>query len=351
MTAPAQIPIQNLYYLLAYAWDIVPDTSDVNLAATRCDDALNLLALMLDRGLRRLTARGFERGYRPRTAPLTRLRGRIDVVDSHRRMTDVAGRMVCRFDELSIDTPANRILRTTIGNLLACRRDLHRDNAAALRRHRDRLVGVSSTRLSEHLFGSVRIHRNNRRYRLPLTVCRLLYRLRMPTTGEGLHRLRDPLDHDLIMHRLFERFVHNFARRHVHNAKVNAKTIYWAGSETWTDEVRSLVPNMRTDVTLERPGGTTILDCKYYRQALIRYHRTERFRPAHLYQLTAYLRNYQAANPDVPVDGLLLYPVVDRHLDHRFRLLDHDVAVRTVDLNRPWLDIHRRLFTILGGNI
>jgi 5-methylcytosine-specific restriction enzyme subunit McrC len=48
------------------------------------------------------------------------------------------------------------------------------------------------------------------------------------------------------------------------------------------------------------------------------------------------------------VDGVLLYPAVNHHLDLSFSLLGHRVAIKSIDLDQNWKAIHERLLKILS---
>jgi hypothetical protein len=62
-----------------------------------------------------------------------------------------------------------------------------------------------------------------------------------------------------------------------------------------------------------------------------------------------YLKNSpQSASAANPIEGILLYPVVGRSIDLRYRLHGHPVRVATVDLNRPWEEIRTRLLGLLS---
>lgn len=105
---------------------------------------------------------------------------------------------------------------------------------------------------------------------------------------------------------------------------------------------------MHTDVTIERRACKTIVDCKFYREALVSRHGRHRLHSAHLYQLMAYLNNKSRDAGWERVAGMLLYPAVDHRLDLDFELLGHPVGVKSIDLDQPWAGIHARLVGILG---
>jgi 5-methylcytosine-specific restriction enzyme subunit McrC len=61
MIAHSRIPIENLYYLLAYAWDHFREVQEIDVASESCPDIHNLLARVLANGIRRLASRGMDK--------------------------------------------------------------------------------------------------------------------------------------------------------------------------------------------------------------------------------------------------------------------------------------------------
>ena len=67
---------------------------------------------------------------------------------------------------------------------------------------------------------------------------------------------------------------------------------------------------------------------------------------SHVYQILAYLKNYE---PEVAVAaGILLYPTIDQDFTFTYRLLGHLVRVCSVNLMQPWLLIHHRLLEVIS---
>lgn len=346
-TPPAnrRIPIENLYYLLCYACGHEPGKGVAKIDPESCPDALNLLGLALARSLRNLARHGLERSYVVCEEATPRLRGRILVAESQRRMLDRQARMICRFDEFSADWLPNQILRGTCDRLLRGG-GLEEKIRGELRAARECLAGASTIRVMDAHFGQVRFHRNNRAYRLPLAVCRMLHHILMPSERDGTSRFHDPLQDEKVMPRLFEQFVQNFAEFHLPEAKVRGQMrIQWDGS--WDEETAEVLPKMFVDVVVEHPDRRRLIDCKFYREALVTtQHGRTRFRSAHLYQLLSYLRNQSVVPGWKDLQGLLLYPAVEHRLDHRFELNGHHLRVASIDLDRPWREIHDSLLAI-----
>jgi len=208
------------------------------------------------------------------------------------------------------------------------------------------LSQVSLIPLTAASFRRVQLHRNNRLYRFLLNLCELIHRSLLPDQQSGAHRLQDILRDESVMHRLFEKFVRNFAARHCTGARVSAMSIAWQVSAE--AEALERLPGMTTDVTIEWPERKLILDCKYYREALVGRWQEKKLHAEHLYQLLAYLQN-QAQNPGwEQVEGMLLYPAVGEDFDWRYQLLGRAVRVATLNLDQPWPGIHARLLNVIG---
>lgn len=339
MTAP--IPIRNIYYLLTYAWDFVPEGGECDVAVESSPDLVNLFAVIFARGVRRLVRRGLDRSYVECTDEVSLLRGRIDFGESTKRQSQWRARMVCTFDELSADVLHNRILRATLDCLLAAK--LAPENRRALHLAREWLSHIRPITLNGALFRRVQLHRNNRHYRFLLSVCELLHKTLLPSETAGITRFRNFIRDEQVMPRLFEKFVFHFARRHSQGGNVmRAKRITWNG-EAETEDARALLPRMVTDVTIDWPLRKLILDCKFYREALSEHWGRYRLDSSHLYQLHAYLTNQAVIPGWEKCEGLLLYPAVAHRLDHRYVLAGHSVRVASVDLDRPWDEIEAEL--------
>jgi len=338
------IPIENFYYLLCYAYDQLPDKELTKIDSENCPDSFNLLALALARSFRALARKGLETQYLEKTEETPRLRGRVLVHESRRRMIDRQARMLCRFDELSVDCLPNRILRSTC-DLLLHSRGLTSPVRKELRTVRQIFSAVRSIHVTESMCARVRIHRNNRRYRLPIGVCRLILRSLSPLERTGKNEFFDTLMEEKTMARVFESFVRNFARIHLPSVKVGARKIDWEGEIE--EEARAVIPIMQTDVTLESKEEKRIIDCKFYKEAMTSYYGGEKVRSSHLYQLTAYLRNASVMPGWENVTGQLLYPAVKHNLNLSFSLNSFPIKVSSVDLDQPWQSIEKQLLDLL----
>lgn len=343
------IPVQNLYHLLTYAWDQLDEAEEVAVTAEPADSLLDLLARVLVHGTTHVLKRGLARDYVPEVELTGRLRGKLLLSESIRQQTLLTGRGWCAFDELSHDVPVNRLLKSALHHLLTApelakslRREIH---ALYVRLPDVALVPVPDLRV----YDQVVLHRHIAHYRLLLSICQLVHEEVLLTQEAGERLFRNFTGNDKRMAALFERFVRNFYRRRQKDYKVAAETLTWAVKPA-AEADQAVLPVMHTDVSLTKASHKLIIDCKYYRKALKQNYNKEKIISAHLYQLYAYVQHAQRQEPTRPVDGLLLYPVVDGQLRHSYQLLDtaHRLRVATINLNQGWQAVEEELLGLLA---
>jgi 5-methylcytosine-specific restriction enzyme subunit McrC len=337
--ASSAIPIRNIYYLFLYAWDKFPEGQVIEVGGDQGPELPSLLARILLACVRTLLRRGLERDYQPLIDELAGPRGRFLITDSIKRNTFVAGRIVCAFDELTIDTQANRIIKATL-KALSHAAEIDANLSSQLASMAKRFGAVKDVRLTRRLFRSLQIGRANGRYGLAMQVCRLAADLMLPDEGGGNFHFVDILEDENRMSTVFEHFVRNFYRAEQSNFTANVEHINWE-AEGDEDALRFL-PTMKTDITLRSRDKTIVIDAKYYKETLVtRYDGGQpKVQSAHLYQIQAYLRNMRGSGgPDETAEGA---PV---RLD--MRVGGHRTRVWTVDLTRPWPEIHRELLDLL----
>ena len=349
------IPILNVYYLLCYAWGRVQERDTRRLAKLGGLSTIqDLLGKVLAGGVSHLFRHGIDRGYIERREDVAGIRGKLAVSETAKRALRERGRAACDFEELSVDTPPNQILRTSLYGLLRRRVKLHDDVRSDVRSAYRRLDGVSRTRLTTNTFGQIQLGGNRRLYQFLLSVCRLLYESSAVDERTGSTAFRDFRQDQAIMWALFEEFVTGFYEREQRVYDVNpgvGRRIHWAEAKAEDDANRARIPVMTADVILESPERRIILDTKYYQDALARRHGTGtgKLHSGNLYQLLAYLRNRQATNPGRPMhEGILLYPEVGQPLRADVRLEGFRVQARTVNLDQAWRNIHTEMLETIG---
>lgn len=248
--------------MLAYAFRALHQVGAGEVMAEEFDHLHDLLAAILVHGLNRQIKQGLYRDYALRNEELAGVRGRIDVADSLKRLSFTQGRLACEFDEFTIDTPHNRILKSTIKVLLR-HGEVGRDQKVALRRIVPYLDAAADIEPRAFRWDQLTIHRNNATYRLLLGICDLIMRGLLPSTQSGDYKLAQWLP-DEYLHQLFENFVRAYYKYHRPDLSPHSAQIKWDLSP---GEFSDLLPVMETDIFLTDGDRTLIIDTKYYQSA------------------------------------------------------------------------------------
>lgn len=339
-----RIPIANLYYLLCYSWDQLEQGELVDVARCPSTELVDLFALVLCTGVNHLARRGLEQGYEAHSDELSSPRGRIDALGSARRFLTVHGRAACQFDELTVNTHNNQVIKSTLG-LLCQSRELHPSLRSTVTKAYKSLSGIASPVLTAQSFAKVQLHSNTRFYRFLLNVCELVFRSALPNASAGSVRFRDFVRDERAMARVFENFLFNFIKREAQGVIVKRDRISWdAASES--DPRLLMLPSMNTDISVYSPAGRLIIDAKYYSSSVSFFRDSTKYHSANLYQLMSYLTNAQSQEAEI-VRGMLIYPRVDRTLRDSYVVQGHPLTIATVDLSRDWLEIRAELLGVL----
>ena len=340
------IPLQNVYYLLCYAWNRLEARDRVNVSSVPGDRTENLLAKVLAEGTGHLLRSGLDRDYIAEQQDERRVRGKLLISESVKRTLLQRGVAACSVDELSHDIPHNRVLKAALRTLLDID-TVEKNLRQRLRAHLRALHEVSDVALSAEAFRGVRLHRNNARYGLLLQFCELLARCLMPTPGSGIRRFHPFTASDQQMGELFQAFVRNFIAREQSTYSISAPKLGW-GEALLDGTPAGWLPEMRTDAVLEASDNVVVAELKYYAQPFSSRYGQSRLHSAHLYQIGTYLDHYAAshANDRRPVTGLLLYagpPVLPAQT---YEIRGRRIHVRSLPLDQPWQSIHDDLLGI-----
>ena len=112
------IPIKNIYYMLSYAFQMLNEQGYKNLATEDFDNAGDLCAAILIRGISYQLKRGLGREYISETDTISAIRGKIEITESIKNQSMIRSQMVCTYDEFSVNSPLNQIIKSTVMLLL-----------------------------------------------------------------------------------------------------------------------------------------------------------------------------------------------------------------------------------------
>lgn len=341
----SKIPVRNIYFLLCYSWNQLNEGQIVDVSIDESHEMADLFAKVLISGVNHLLRRGLERGYEAHIDELSTLRGKILVANSARRMLMVQGRAECEYDEFTVNTLSNQIIKSTIRLLLNIS-SLSSENKKGLISLLRSFSEVDDIRASKFLFRTIQLNSNNRFYRFLLNICELVQMNCLLDESSGAYKFRDFIRDDKAMARLYENFILNFYKRELPRLDARKEKLKWQASSS-TDPDLSLLPSMETDISLRSESKTLIIDAKYYSRTLQSYFDKESIHSSNLYQILTYLINVKARGGiDKAAAGMLLYPVVGQEVKEEYVLNGHVVHIRTLDLSQEWVGIKSQLLEI-----
>ncbi len=330
------IKVQNIYYMLAYAFQVLKQDSYVKIATEEFEYISDLLAAILGKGISNQIRRGLGREYINKQESLRSPVGKIDMSSSLKQQTVLKKQLVCDFDEFTENAYINQILKTTVVLLLRSE-DVRAERKKVLRKILSYFCHVGELDPRRIGWTAVKYHRNNATYKMLINVCFLVISGMLLTAQEGTNKLGRYMD-DQHMHRLYERFVLEYYRKHYPHFSVIAAQIDWIID----DEMIDYLPVMQTDITIEYAGKTLIIDTKYYSKTMQHssLYGRRTVHSSNLYQIFTYVKNRDKAGSG-HVSGVLLYAKTDEEItpDCDYLMSGNRISVKTLDLNTDFSKI------------
>lgn len=207
-----KIPIENLYYLLCYAWGVSDQLDKVKVDGEKCHSLENLLSMVLFNACDRLLRQGLLRAYRFEEQEVEGVRGKLNLAETLKSGKHLNGRTICQIDELTQDVVINRVIFSTLKRLMRIE-GIDEDIRASLRKTLAKFPHIEEIRVTEGLLGRLLQHRLSGFYKLVLNICRLIWDSTLPCKDkDGRLEFLDFTEDDFRMNCIFERFLMNFCK-------------------------------------------------------------------------------------------------------------------------------------------
>ena len=335
------IRVRNVFHMLAYAFLALREQGYRAVATEDFDNAAELCAAILARGVSLQLKRGLGQEYVSRTEALSSLRGKIEVTESVKSQALLRRQLVCSYDEFSVDTTMNRIIKATVALLV--RSDISKARKKSLKKLMVFFADVRDIDLHT-VDWNMRYDRNNRTYRMLMAVCWLVVKGLLQTQSDGSVRMMDFFDEQR-MSRLYEKFLLEYYRREHPRLHASAPHIAWVLDDNFSHGL----PKMRSDVTLSAGRRVLIIDAKYHTSTMQTYYEKQSVKSENLYQIFAYVKNKQVAleraGESIEVSGMLLYAATDEDIQPNatYRMSGNRISATTLDLDRPFEEIRAQL--------
>jgi len=336
------IKVQNIYYMLAYAFQNLSMSDVEKNSYEEFEYADNLFAVILANGIARQIKSGLGKAYMVKREERLSPKGKINLSATMRRQSNHDGRIVCSVDEYLENTYMNQILKSVSYYLLHSK-DVDAENKRKLKRVLLYFGSVDLIDVSSIDWGKLQYNRNNSSYKMLMNICYLIVKGMLMTTEEGNVKLNRFID-DQRMAALYERFIYEYYRKTYPEFSVTRSQIDWNSD----DGIIELLPRMKSDVMIEMSGKTLIIDAKYYDSSLQTNTRfgNQTIHSGNLYQIYSYVKNKDTAHTG-DVSGMLLYANTEgNNPDNEYRLDGNKISVKTLDLNCDFSSVKMQLDSI-----
>lgn len=330
------IRIQNIYYMLSYAFQVLQERGYRQAAAEEFENASELCAAILIKGVSLQIKRGLHKEYIEQNESLSSIRGKIDISASIKEQSILNKQLICSYDEFFVNSYMNRIIRTTMDVLI--RSDISKDRKKQLRKL---LIYFSEVQPlnPKSINWRIQFNKNNQTYQMLISVCYLIIKGLLQTTADGNTKLMDFFDEQR-MCRLYEKFILEYYRKEHRELTVSASQINWNTDDGYTE----MLPIMKSDIMLQKGEKTLVIDAKYYSHTTQKQFDTNTLHSGNLYQIFTYVKNLDTQHKG-NVSGLLLYAKTDELVlpNGDYKMSGNKISVKTLDLDCDFSKIREQL--------
>ena len=323
------IPIQNIYYMLSYAFQTLQAENYKDLATENFHNTAELCAAILDKGIGIQLKHGLRRDYVSKSESLSTLQGKLNISESIKTQTMLKKQMICTYDEFSTNIQFNQIIKSTV--LLLLKANITNSRKKSLRKLLLFFSDVNEIDL-HFVNWNQQYNRSNQNYQMLIGMCYLVYKGLLTTQNNGTTKLMDFFDGQR-MCRLYEN----------PELTANASQIAWQLDDT----ENQMLPRMQTDIMLSKNNNILIIDAKYYSHMTQQQYGIHTLHSNNLYQIFTYVKNkeFELRNYEHTVSGMLLYAQTDEDIipNNTYHMSGNQISVLALDLNQDFSKISRTL--------
>lgn len=330
------IRIQNIYYMLSYAFQVLTEEGYKKISTEEFENVAELCGAILVKGLSSQIKRGLNKEYVQKSDSLSSLRGKINISASIKEQSMLRKQLICFYDDFSVNSYMNRIIKTTMNTLL-------RSNISVERKKEIRKLIIYFLDVEllnpETINWNLQFNKNNQTYQMLIFVCYLILKGLLQTTSSANVKIMTFLDEQR-MYKLYEKFILEYYRKEHPELKVTASQIPWNIDNGYIE----MLPIMQSDIILKKDDKTLIIDAKYYGQTIQKRYNSNTLHSANLYQIYTYVKNLDRKSTG-NVSGMILYAKTDELVfpNNSYIMDGNSISLKTLDLNCDFSEIKRQL--------
>ena len=348
------IKVQNIYYMLAYAFRELWDKDFKRFETESFENQADLCAEILINAVCVIIKAGFKRGYIENSEFLNAPKGRMEISETISQLSFLKPEIFCTHDEYSENIFINKLIKSSLRYLL--KQDIkkkRKQKIILLLRHFATVDDVDLRTIN----WNNNISNSELNDRLLLFICKLIYKhsIFKETDYSSKKKIKEIIT-DKDKDQIYEHFLLGYFKKEFRNVlKADAKYIDWMlDPDDENDDTSFLLPNMKSDILIRNPKNEKVLiiDAKYYSKHILQNnYGKDSVRSNNLYQIFTYTKNYALKYPNRKVSGMLLYAQTDNERDIlpdnlKYSMSGNKIYVKTLDLNQDFSEIKNKLNSI-----
>lgn len=336
------IKIKNIYYMLSYAFQNLKQGKYKTCETENFDNARDLFAEILIKGISQEIKRGLGKEYILEQAQLSNPKGKFNITESIKNSAIQKKQLVCEYDEFSINSYLNRIIKTT--SMLLLKSDISLERKKSLKR-----LMIYFNEVEEinpfNINWKIQFNKNNQTYKMLIHICWLIIKGLIQSNNNGQFKINDFIDEQR-MCRLYEKFILEFYKKEFPKLKVSSSQIKWI----LDDDNDFMLPTMQSDIMIETKDKVLIIDAKYYEHSTQKQFDTITLHSNNLYQIFTYVKNKSVCGKQVA--GMLLYAKTDEAIfpNNSYSMSGNKISAMTLDLNCEFSEIKQQLCDIVENH-
>lgn len=339
------IDIKNIYWMLAYAFRNINATTNQKVSSESFENIYDLFSFIFIKELNVQIKRGLNKEYVNFVEDKTVVKGKILLDQTIKSNSLAKGKLVCEYDDYSINSYLNKIVKTAASYLLKSKKIKDELRVKKLKNAMIYFKDVDLIDKNLINWNLITYNRFNSSYKLLINISYLILDGLIVNNDDGSIEFKNYLDEQK-MHKLYEKFILEYYKYHHKELNPSVTTIDWVLE---SNDFIEFLPMMKTDIVLHYHNKTLIIDAKYYSSI---YQKNElfdkkTFHSNNLYQIFAYVKNYDVKNGG-SVSGMLLYAKTmnDDYVDAVYNMSGNRIEVSNIDLSLDFECIKNKLETI-----
>lgn len=337
------ISIENIYWMIAYAFRNIKDKNITQLSNEKFLNIYDLFSVMMSREINRQVKRGLNKEYIEKQEETSSIKGKIILNDLMRNQYKKSSKVSCEFDDYSVNSYLNRIIKTACLYLLRSNKIKDKNKAIHLKKSIVFFDEVEEINPLTIKWDLIRYNRFNNSYKMLINISYMIIEGLLMSKKNGQFEYREYID-DQKMHKLYEKFILEYYKYNYSNLNPSVPQVEWNLDEE--NEYLYLLPKMQTDITLYNKNRTLIIDAKYYNNM---YQNNtmfdkETFRSNNLYQIYTYVKNEDKNNTG-NVSGMLMYIKTDENEKQfvEYKMGNNKIIVCNLDLSNSFSNVENQL--------